>query len=294
MCRGWSEGASPHRVARYVCALRRLAEPFFNRRKGGLRAVGHWVRQGGRVHPRHVDVRFVGPDGVTVQRPWRTAVGELRLMEGPMVRGFSLRRGRRLAPGWWWSATTGRLVGYGSAAMRDAVMMLDQDPQVTGLVSRPVEFVWEERGRMVTHAPDLAVGMADGGIRLVECPGSGGPSARLLGRARVVGAFAREAGWEHRFSDTRDPVVMANGRWLSVYRHPRCSVGIPAARLSRAFARPTALGAGALRLGDPIATLPAVYHGLWNGLLNMAWGRPLSEETLVTAVPAGQRKQPEQ
>jgi hypothetical protein len=29
-----------------------------------------------------------------------------------------IRKGKRLAPGWWWSATTGRLVHYGSAAMR--------------------------------------------------------------------------------------------------------------------------------------------------------------------------------
>ncbi|MFF1343720.1 TnsA-like heteromeric transposase endonuclease subunit [Streptomyces sp. NPDC058290] len=172
-----------------------------------------------------------------LQRPWRAAIGELRLMECAMVRGFPLRRGRRLAPGWWWSATTGRLVGYGSAAMRDAVMMLDQNPQVAGMVSRPLEFVWEERGRIVTHTPDLAVSMADGGIRLVDCPGSGGPSARLVGRARVVGACARDAGWEHRFADTADPVVLANARWLSVYRHPRCSVTIPASRLRAAFAK---------------------------------------------------------
>lgn len=246
------------------------------------------------MHPRHVDVRFVGPDGVMLQRPWRAAIGELRLMECAMVRGFPLRRGRRLAPGWWWSATTGRLVGYGSAAMRDAVMMLDQNPQVAGMVSRPLEFVWEERGRIVTHAPDLAVSMADGGIRLVDCPGSGGPSARLVGRARVVGACARDAGWEHLFADTADPVVLANARWLSVYRHPRCSVTIPASRLRAAFAKPTTLGEGALRLGDPIATLPAVYHGLWNDLLSMAWDRPLSEETPVTAVPTGRRKELEQ
>ncbi|MFE6335207.1 TnsA-like heteromeric transposase endonuclease subunit [Streptomyces sp. NPDC057806] len=243
------------------------------------------------MHPRHVAVRFVGPDGVVVQRPWRTAADELRLMECLMVRGFSLRRGRRLAPGWWWSATTGRLVGYGSAAMRDAVMMLDQDPQVTGLVSRPVEFVWEEGGRTVTHVPDLAVALVDGGIRLVDCPGSSKPSVRLASRVRVAGLCAQDAGWEHRFADAADPVALANGRWLSVYRHPRCSVGIPAARLREAFASPIALLEGALRLGDPIATLPAVYHGLWHGLLSMAWDHVLSEETLVVAVPARRRRE---
>ncbi|MFD8154464.1 MULTISPECIES: TnsA-like heteromeric transposase endonuclease subunit [unclassified Streptomyces] len=246
---------------------------------------------GASVHLRQVDVRFVGPDGVMVQRPWRSAAGGLCLMECPMVRSFPLRRGRRLAPGWWWSATTSHLVGYGSAAMRDAVMMLDQDPQVTGMVSRPVELVWEEGGRTVTHAPDLAVALVDGSIHLVDCPGSSGPSARLASRARVAGLCAQDVGWEHRFADAADPVALANGRWLSVYRHPRCSAGIPAARLREAFASPIALFEGALRLGDPIATLPAVYHGLWHGLLSMAWDHVLSEETPVVAVPARRRRE---
>ncbi|WP_422519928.1 hypothetical protein [Streptomyces sp. 5.8] len=107
-----------------------------------------------------MNVRFVGPDGVVVQLPWRTTTGELRPMDYPVVRGFPVRRGRRLAPGCWWSATTSRLVGYGSAAMRDAVMLLDRDPQVVGIACRPVEFVWEEQGRVVTHTPDLAVALA--------------------------------------------------------------------------------------------------------------------------------------
>ncbi|MFJ3505696.1 TnsA-like heteromeric transposase endonuclease subunit [Streptomyces sp. NPDC090135] len=222
-----------------------------------------------------------------VQLPWRTTAGKLRPIDYPAVRGFPVRRGRRLAPGWWWSATTSRLVGYGSAAMRDTVMLLDHDPQVVGIACRPVEFAWEEQRRVVTHTPDLAVALADGAMHLVDCPGRGGPSRRLTDRAQVVEACAREAGWEHRFAVAADPVVMANTRWLSGYRHPRCSVGISAAQVRSAFPEATALGAGALRLGDPIATLPAVYHQLWHGLLTMDWGRPLNEETLVSARPAG-------
>ncbi|MFF3959848.1 TnsA-like heteromeric transposase endonuclease subunit [Streptomyces sp. NPDC001890] len=246
--------------------------------------------KGDGVHPRHVSVRFVGPDGVVVQRPWRVAVEELRLLDCPVVRSYPLRRERRLAPGWWWSATTGRLVGYGSAAMRDAVMMLDQDPRVVGLACRPVEFVWEQRGGVVAHAPDLAVAVVGGGMHLVDCPGRGGPSERLLGRARVVGACVREVGWEHRFAGVADPVVAANVRWLSGYRHSRCAVGISPVRLRGAFVEPVALVEGAGRLGDPLATLPAVYHGLWHGLLRTDWGRPLGEESVVNAVPVGRQK----
>ncbi|MEV1025007.1 TnsA-like heteromeric transposase endonuclease subunit [Streptomyces sp. NPDC050264] len=225
-----------------------------------------------------------------VERPWRAAVEELSPLDRSVVRSYPLRRGRRLAPGWWWSATTGRLVGYGSAAMRDAVMMLDQDPQVVGLACRPVEFAWEQRGRVVAHAPDLVVAVVGGGMHWVDCPGRGGPSERLVGRARVVGACAREVGWEHRFAGVVDPVVVANVRWLSGYRHPRCAVGISPVRLRGAFVEPVALVEGAGRLGDPVATLPGVYHGLWHGLLRTDWGSPLGEGSVVGAVPVGRQK----
>ena len=150
--------------------------------------------------------------------------------------------------------------------------------------------MWEQRGRVVAHAPDLAVAVVGGGMQLVDCPGWEGPSERLVCKARVVGACAREVGWEHRFADVADPVVTANAWWLSGYRHPRCAVGISPARLRSAFVEPVALVEGAERLGDPIATLPAVYHGLWQGLLSVDWGRPLGEKSVVSAGPVRRRQ----
>ncbi|MGW1771447.1 hypothetical protein [Streptomyces sp. NPDC002104] len=41
------------------------------------------------------------PYGGIAQLPWRTTAGELRPMDDPAVRGFSVRRGQLLAPGWW-------------------------------------------------------------------------------------------------------------------------------------------------------------------------------------------------
>jgi len=60
-----------------------------------------------------------------------------------------------------------------------------------------------------------------------------------------------------------DPVVAANHRWLAGYRHPRCGDPQTAARLREVFAGDRPLMAGAEAAGDPIATLPVLFHLMW-------------------------------
>lgn len=109
----------------------------------------------------------------------------------------------------------------------------------------------------------------------------GGESKRVLGKqAGSTGSRLLRIRWTRPTHDG----CRATG-------HPRCSGGIFAVRLRRAFPGPTALGTGVLRLGDPIATLPAVYHQLWHALLTMARGRPLNEEALVTTSPTGRHRE---
>jgi hypothetical protein len=124
-----------------------------------------------------------------------------------------------------------------------------------------------------------------GGERLLmDCLGPGGLSAQLAHFGEVLTACARSAGWEYRLVPAADPVVVANVRWLSGYRHPRCANGISAGRLHEAFMRPRPLVEGAAALGDVIRTLPAVFHGLWSGLLEAPLEQPLHERVTVTAV----------
>jgi hypothetical protein len=60
-----------------------------------------------------------------------------------------------------------------------------------------------------------------------------------------------------------DPVLAANLRWLSGYRHPRCHHRERAAALRRAFSRPAALMDGVDSVGDPLGVLPVLFHLLW-------------------------------
>lgn len=58
-----------------------------------------------------------------------------------------------------------------------------------------------------------------------------------------------------------------------------------AAAAAGVFAEATPLMVGAHLLGDPLASLPTVFHLVWCGRLNVDVAVPLSEFSLVTAVP---------
>ncbi|GAA2768632.1 hypothetical protein GCM10010103_76750 [Streptomyces paradoxus] len=83
-----------------------------------------------------VDVLFQAAGGARECWRWSSAAAEVAFENCPPLKPFPARKGKRLAPGWWWSATAGRLVHHGSAAMRMHVMLLDRDPRVSALAAR--------------------------------------------------------------------------------------------------------------------------------------------------------------
>ncbi|WP_308365725.1 TnsA-like heteromeric transposase endonuclease subunit [Streptomyces sp. ISL-86] len=72
-----------------------------------------------------------------------------------------------------------------------------------------------------------------------------------------------QAGWGFERVGVPERVLLANVRWLSRYRHPRCLNSPFADRLREVFAAPCPLMAGADAAGDRLATLPALFHLLW-------------------------------
>lgn len=227
--------------------------------------------------------RFVDPAGIEHEAPWLEVAGEQRLEECLPVQQFPVLKGRRVAPGWWWSATNRALVLYGFKAMRTQVMMLDHDPQVVAVACRPVELLWRgRRGRTITHAPHLMARMSDGSGLLVDCVGRLGAGRRLVRRALHLEAAAAAAGWHYRLVGPPPSVVETNVRWLAGYRNPRCAGGrLP--EVAECFRTPLALVEGVRLLGDPIAVWPSVFHALWSGVLSAPLKRPLHERAVAVA-----------
>ncbi|MFF8513611.1 hypothetical protein ACF064_36810 [Streptomyces sp. NPDC015492] len=202
-------------------------------------AEASWVLAAGISE---VEARFVDPAGNEQRMTWADAARGVCLEESGPVRRFPVRHGRRMAPGWWWSATDGRLVHYASGVMRTQVMRLDHDPHVVAIACRPVELTWYSRdGGQVRHgeiSPRLAAGAA-------------------VMEAAAVGAVPGPA--------APDPVLAANLRWLARYRRPRYRGGELAGRTAEVFRRPRPLIEGVRELGDPVQVFPVVFHALWHG-----------------------------
>ncbi|MFJ4828291.1 TnsA-like heteromeric transposase endonuclease subunit [Streptomyces bacillaris] len=231
------------------------------------------------------EAAFTTAAGQMTQLPWDQAAA-VQFEDLAPVSAFPVVPGRRWGPGWWWSATTGRHVVHGSAAMRTQLMALDRNPDVTGLSARPIRLLWRDTdGRVCSWVPQLFARYADGTGLFADCPSSPAAGGDRAQRVRVVleTACAR-VGWSYRRLEPPSAVVTANLRWLAGYRHPRNQgpTWLRAA-LAEVFAEPRPLADGAAAVGDPLQVLPAVYHALWCGHLTVSLNEPLHEEALVCA-----------
>jgi hypothetical protein len=120
------------------------------------------------------------------------------------------------------------------------VMLMNFDPGIAGLSSQPFWLHWrDEAGDARRHAPDFFALRADGTVLVIDVR----PDDRIAGRdadAFAVTALAcAVAGWQFRRAGECGRVRVANVRWLSRYRHPRC--GVPegtSGKLLEVFAPP--------------------------------------------------------
>jgi len=166
-------------------------------------------------------------------------------------------------PGYWWSATNGRHVGYESWVECDVAMMLDFDPAVTAFSSQPFWLYWPGGKGQRRHAPDFFARLADGSGVVVDVRPDDQVDESAAEAFTVTAQACAEAGWEFRRTGGPPAVLAADVRWLAGYRHPRCRRTGVARELLRVFGEPAPLLAGAREAGDPIAVLPVLYHLLW-------------------------------
>lgn len=126
--------------------------------------------------------------------------------------------------------------------MRLHVMLLDRDPRVSGLATRPLELRWHGPSGVRSHAPQLMLRLVDGQGVLADCTGKGELSRRQRSVAAVVGEICTAVGWRYWVLEPVDPIYRRNVTWLAGYRHPRHHGGqLLAAALQEAFAEPAPL-----------------------------------------------------
>ncbi|WP_017207156.1 TnsA-like heteromeric transposase endonuclease subunit [Mycobacteroides abscessus] len=230
-----------------------------------------------------VDLEYVS-GGQRHQIPlYRCATLQFELDCDP-VREFPSFRGQRNFSGLWWLVSTGEHVGHESWLERDQLMLLDASPDVVGVASQPFRFHWNDG---TSHVPDYFARYSDGSALVIDVrlDDQIRPSdARKFARSEIT---CEQVGWEYQRVGSVDPVLLANMRWLSGYRHPRVLRAGIATELISVFSATSPLLHGVRQVGDPIHVLPVLYHLLWHGRLVADFcSEPLSESTMITAAKA--------
>ncbi|WP_234317267.1 TnsA-like heteromeric transposase endonuclease subunit [Streptomyces sp. NRRL WC-3744] len=204
------------------------------------------------------------------------------------VRTFPSYRGQRNFAGWYWAATGAELVGYESWVELGQLMRLDCDPGVVAMASQPFRLSWRSggRARRISHTPDYFVRRRDGTGVVLDVRPDDRIEPEDAVKFEVTAAACARVGWGFERVGVLDPVLAANLRWLSGYRHPRVRREPVTAELRAAFARPRGLLAGVRAVGDPIAVLPVLFHLLWRRELAVDLEAGLlSAATQVRTVP---------
>jgi hypothetical protein len=164
-------------------------------------------------------------------------------------------------------------------------MLMDFDPSVRAVSSQPFWLRWHDgEGRVRRHAPDFFARRDDGTGVVVDIRPDDRIPERDAETFAVTALACEAAGWEYRRAGDLDPVLAANVRWLSRYRHRRCLVPEVAAVLLEAFAGGRGLFEGAELAGDRLRVLPVLFHLMWQRQLaaDLA-AAPLSVATIVHA-----------
>lgn len=225
-------------------------------------------------------VGFVGPDGADQRLPLVDVAAHAFEDVAP-VRSFPSFRGRRNNTGWWWCATNRRHVGFESWLERDHVIRLDFASDVVGIASQPFWLSWDDGARGRRHAPDYFARLADGTGVVIDCR----PASRIkptdAAAFAATGRACAQVGWRYELAHEPDRIRMANLRWLAGYRRTRCRRDDLAASALEHAVVPHGLMDLARVLGDPLATLPVIFHLLWIGELQTNLSLLLNENCVV-------------
>lgn len=206
------------------------------------------------------------------------------------VRKPSSYKGQRSLPGRYFFSTTGEHVLYESRLEMKALVMLDFDPDVDGVVAQPFALVFtgdQFSGNAKLHVPDYLVRCGKLPQRLIDVKpaqqASRPQTKKIFDATRDACAVA---GWNYEVVTEYDPVFLANVEWLSGFRRRPQVIEEAAPAIAEAVCGSVGRSFGNLvRLLRPrmpeTLVRPAVLHLLWTQALCADLSTPLSEDTVV-------------
>jgi hypothetical protein len=207
-------------------------------------------------------------------------------------RKFPVYQGQRHFSGLWWTATTRAHVGYESWLERYWLTELDHDPEVVGIASQPFTLTWasSKRPGFTKHTPDFVAERLNGTTVVVDCR----PVRRITDdtaeKFAATQTVCKMLDWTYLvLTEPTDVSRYVNLRWLAGYRHPRfAQAQIEDSAHQVIDDHERGLYEVAQAIGDPISTLPVLYHLMWRGEIVCSHAYPLVDRTLIRWAQPGE------
>lgn len=192
--------------------------------------------------------------------------------------------GSRHTPGDYWSATTGRLVGYESWLESKWMTLLDFDPDVTAFVGQPLTFDGVDGEGPWKHTPDLFARRADGSVLLLDVKN---PTKLdhldVQQQARRTRAACEQLGWDYGLVGEPDIQLWATVSWLAGFRRPLYAGQQYLPRLLALTENTVPIGEVCAFADIPELARSALFHLCWQQRIVFDLTQPLRESTLIRA-----------
>jgi hypothetical protein len=214
---------------------------------------------------------------------------------GEPVRTPAFFKGQSSKPGWYWMASTGRLVSYESKFERDFLMGADFAGNVTAVLPQPLRLHFERQERPKSHVPDYLLALADGGRVLVDVKGARARSKPLNQVTFTLTQRACDAlAWQFHVFTEPNPVYKQNLLFLAGYRNRRYTlldVHLPVLATvvtDQDLPVTTVVDKVAAAADLPVGVAAAVlWRGVWTKVVTVPMGVPLNGATPVSLAVAG-------
>lgn len=229
-----------------------------------------------------VEVRYLDERGDAVAGLLAEVDAEA-VVAGRPVRRFPAHKNQSNYPGWLWSVTMGRLIGYESLLERDRLWLADFDPAVRGIASQPLWMSGRDGSVLRRHVPDFMLKTDTGFVVVDVKPEKVLADPHVAAALSWAGRVCAARGWRFEIWSGADPVLLRNVRFLAAGRRTQLidadALGKVAEVLRPGMSVAEAEAASGVK---PQIARCALLSLLWHGLWTTDLTQPLSSSSILT------------
>ncbi|MBK8445666.1 MAG: TnsA-like heteromeric transposase endonuclease subunit [Micropruina sp.] len=229
-----------------------------------------------------VEVRYLDERGDSVASRLAEVEAEA-VVGGRPVRRFPSHRNQSNYPGWLWSVTMGRLVGYESLLERDRLWLADFDPTVRGIASQPFWMSGRDESVLRRHVPDFML-KTDAGFVVVDVkPKKMLTDPDVAAALNWAGRACTARGWQFEIWSGADPVLLRNVRFLAAGRRTELIDTDALGKVTEVLRPGMSVAEVEAASGvEPQIARGAMLSLLWQGLWTTDLTQPLSSSSVLT------------